>query len=427
MNRSRRLSGATIGRRDVRGLRAGAALLLLLLAGACGSSPSGSSGDAAAAGSAAGRAGSAGSVGTSGGAGDTGSAGSAGSAGAAGNAGTAGDTGGGGTTPKVIATSPSHGATNVARNSIVSATFDQAMDPTTFTASAFTLTAGVGLIPVPGTVTYARSTALFSPAAQLASGGSFTATVTTAAKSVSGAALANNVAWTFTTGATVAAGLPVNLGTAGGYVILAKSGISTVPPAAITGNLGVSPVAATGITGFSLTADATKVFATSPQVTGKVYAANYASPTPANLTTAVADMQLAFTEAAGRPPGVTELGAGNIGGMTLSAGVYKWGTGLLIPSDITLTGSATDVWVFQIAKSLTMSSAAKIVLAGGALPRNIFWQVAGLVDLGTTAHLEGIVLTQTSVTLRTGASLKGQLLAQTAVALQASSVVEPAP
>ena len=226
---------------------------------------------------------------------------------------------------------------------------------------------------------------------------------------------------------TLPAGVPVDLGTVKNYAILAESGISTVPTTAVTGNLGVSPAAATLITGFSLTADSTNVFSTSPQVTGKVYAADCASPTPYALTTAIVDMQLAFTDAAGRAPGVTELGAGNIGGMTLGPGVYKWGTGLLIPTDITLTGTATDVWIFQIAQNLTMSSGTKIVLAGGAQPKNIFWQVAGLVDLGTTAHFEGVVMTQTAVTLRTGASINGRLLAQTAVNLDNSSVVAPAP
>jgi hypothetical protein len=154
----------------------------------------------------------------------------------------------------------------------------------------------------------------------------------------------------------------VNLGTAGNFVILAKSGISTVPTSAITGDLGISPAAASYITGFSLTADATNVFSTSPQVTGKVYAADYAPPTSSNLTTAVGDMGLAFTDAAGRAPDVTELGAGNVGGMTLAPGVYKWSTGLLIPTDVTLDGGATDVWIFQIAQDLTFGSAAKVLL-----------------------------------------------------------------
>ena len=219
--------------------------------------------------------------------------------------------------------------------------------------------------------------------------------------------------------------LPVNLAAAGDFAILAKTGISTVPTSAVTGDLGVSPAAATFITGWSLTADATNVFSTSTQLTGKAYAADYTAPTPSKLTTAVGDMQIAFADAAGRVPGTTELGAGNIGGMTLAPGVYKWGTGLLVPTDVTLDGGATDVWIFQIAQDFTIASGAKIVLAGGALPKNVVWQVAGLVDLGTTAHAEGIVLTQTSVTLRTGASINGRLLAQTAVNIDGSTVVEP--
>ena len=219
----------------------------------------------------------------------------------------------------------------------------------------------------------------------------------------------------------------MNLGTAGHYAILAKSGISTVPTSAITGNLGVSPAAATYITGFSLIADSTNVFSTALQVIGKVYAADYAVPSPSNLTTAIGDMQLAFTDAAGRAPDVTELGAGNIGGKTLVPGVYQWGTGLLIPTNVTLTGTATDVWIFQIAQDLTVSGATSVLLAGGAVPKNVFWQVSGLVDLGTTAHLEGVILSQTSIALHGGASIKGRLLAQTAVTLEASTVVEPAP
>ena len=220
---------------------------------------------------------------------------------------------------------------------------------------------------------------------------------------------------------------PVHLGTAGGFAILAKSGVSTVPAAKVTGHVAVSPAAATFLTGFSLTADATNAFATSKQVTGKVYAANYAPPTPSQLTTAVGDMQLAFVDAAGRAPNVTELGAGDIGGKMLTPGVYKWGTGLLIPTNVTLNGSATSVWIFQIAKNLTVHSAVKLVLAGGALPKNVFWQVAGAVDIGTTAHFAGVILCKTAITLRTGASVSGRLLAQTAVNIDSSVVVEPTP
>lgn len=216
----------------------------------------------------------------------------------------------------------------------------------------------------------------------------------------------------------------VDLGTAGDFAILAKSGISNVPPSAVTGDIGVSPAAATFITGFSLTADATDVFSSSAQVTGRVYAADYESPTPVVMTTAIGDMELAFTDAAGRPSDFTELGAGNIGGMTLEPAVYKWGTGLLIPTDVTLNGSASDVWIFQVAEDLTVANGANVVLTGGALAENVFWQVAGRVDLGTTVHFEGVVLVQTAVTLGTGATVVGRLLAQTAVSLDGNTVVE---
>lgn len=336
----------------------------------------------------------------------------------------------GGTTngkgPTVVSTTPVNGATGVPLNGNLSATFSEAMDPATLTTTSFTVASGG--TAVPGTVLYANRKAVFWPTAALTRSASYTATITTAAHSAAGLPLSAASTWSFAAiGAVGVPGVPVNLGEAGGFVILAKSGISTVPASAITGNIGVSPAAASFITGFSLSADATNVFSTSPQVTGMIYAADYAPPTPSNMTTAIGDLELAFTDAAGRAPGVTELGAGDVGGMTLTAGIYKWGTGLLIPADVTLTGSATDVWIFQIAQDLTISSGVKMHLAGGALPRNVFWQVAGLVSLGTTAHAEGIMLSQTAITLSTGASINGRLFAQTAVNLDGNTVVQPAP
>ena len=217
---------------------------------------------------------------------------------------------------------------------------------------------------------------------------------------------------------------PVVLGAAGTYVILAKSGVSNVPTSAITGNVGLSPAAASFITGLPLTLDAGGTFATTPQVTGNVYAADYTSPTPSNLTTAVSNMQTAYTDAAGRPtPDHTELAAGNIGGLTLPAGLYKWSNTVLIPTNVTLTGGANDTWIFQIAGGLTQSSAAQVILTGGALAANVVWQVFGAVDIGTTARIEGRILSQTSIVLRTGAVANGKLLAQTAVTMAGNTVV----
>ena len=222
-------------------------------------------------------------------------------------------------------------------------------------------------------------------------------------------------------GATLAA---VNLGKASTFVILSKSGISNVPLSNITGDLGVSPISATAITGFSLVADKTKTFSTSTQVTGKVYAANYASPTPANLTTAVLNMQSAYSDGAGRKkPNYTELYSGNLSGKTLTPGLYKWGTGVLVNSQVTLNGGSGDIWIFQIAGNLKLGSGAHVVLSGGAQAKNIFWVVAGYTEIGTTAHMEGTILDQTAIHFLTGASLNGRALAQTAVTLQKNTLV----
>ena len=217
----------------------------------------------------------------------------------------------------------------------------------------------------------------------------------------------------------------VDLGSAGNFVILSKTGISTTGSTSIVGDVGISPAAASYITGFALTLPAAGVFSSSALVTGKVYAPGYADPTSANLTTAVLDMQTAYTNAAGRAPDVTELSAGNIGGLTFAPGVYKWGTGVTIPTDITLSGAANDVWIFQIAQNLDISSAAKVILAGGAQANNIFWVVAGQTTINTTAFFNGNILDQTAIILNTGATLNGRALAQTAVTLDSNSVAIP--
>lgn len=218
---------------------------------------------------------------------------------------------------------------------------------------------------------------------------------------------------------------PVYLGTAGNFVILAKSGISTIPQSEVTGDIGVSPIDQTAITGFSLTIDPSNVFSTSTQVSGKVFAADYATPTPVNLTTAIGDMESAYNNAAGRTnPDFTEIGAGEIGGLTLVPGLYKWSTDVLITNDVTINGGPNDIWIFQIAGGITIANGKKVVLSGGAQSKNIFWQSAGIVSVGTTAKLIGIVLAQTSINLSTGATVDGLLLAQTAVTLDASVVTK---
>jgi Ice-binding-like len=218
--------------------------------------------------------------------------------------------------------------------------------------------------------------------------------------------------------------VPVDLGTAGNYAILAKSGISSVSNSIITGDIGVSPIAATAITGFSLTKHATNKFSVSNQIIGKAYAADYA-PTASKLTTAISNMETAYTDAAGRAVNYHELYAGDISGQTLTPGVYKWGTGVLINSDVTLNGGPNDVFIFQIGKGITQATGTRIILKGGVQAKNIFWQSAETVAIGTDAHFEGNILGMTNITLCANASIHGRLLAQTAVTLIKNTVVAP--
>ena len=212
----------------------------------------------------------------------------------------------------------------------------------------------------------------------------------------------------------------VNLGVAGNFTILSKSGITDVYKSVVTGDIGTSPItgAAIGLT--------------CPEVLGTIYTVDAAGPLPcrvtnaSRLTTAVSNMQTAYTDAAGRVnPKFFNLGAGNIGGKTLTPGLYKWTSSVIIPTNISISGSATDVWIFQVAGTLDMSSAVKIILKGGAKASNIFWQTAGAVTLGTTSHFEGIILSQTGINMKTGGTINGRLLAQTAVTLQKNTVTRP--
>jgi hypothetical protein len=224
-------------------------------------------------------------------------------------------------------------------------------------------------------------------------------------------------------------GSAANHAAPGSYALLAKTGITNVTGSSITGgDVGLSPAAASFITGFSLIADATNVFSMSASVVApaKVYASDYATPTPSNLTTAIVAMQTAYTDAATRTlPDFLNLGSGNLGGKTLVPGLYTWGTGVTIPTDVTLAGGANDVWIFQISNDLDLSSATHVLLSGGASAANVFWQVAGQVTIHANAHFEGVVLCKTAITLQTLASLHGRALAQTLIALDNDAVTAP--
>jgi hypothetical protein len=199
----------------------------------------------------------------------------------------------------------------------------------------------------------------------------------------------------------------------------------------VTGNVGLSPASRAYLTGWSLINEPTDTSFTSVQVAapGKLFAAdNVGGTTASSLTTAVLNMETAYTDAAGRTAtsaATTNVGAGTLTGLTLAPGVYEWGTSVSIPTDLTLNGSATDVWIFKVAGTLNMASAKKVILSGGAQAKNIFWQVTGAVSVGANTHFEGIILGQTAITFGNLASINGRLLAQTAINLDATTVTQP--
>jgi len=221
--------------------------------------------------------------------------------------------------------------------------------------------------------------------------------------------------------APAAAVLPiVNLGLAGNFAILSKSGVTDVYKSTVTGDVGSSPITGAAI------------LLTCPEVLGTIYSVDAAGPLPSSvnnpgmLTTAVSNMEAAYTDAAGRiNPDFLNLGAGSIGGLTLTPGLYKWTSTLTIPTDVTLSGGPNDVFIFQIQGTFTMASAVKVILTGGVQAKNIFWQASGAVTFGTTSHFEGNILGMTGINLQTGATMNGRMLAQTAVTLEMNTVVKP--
>jgi len=243
-----------------------------------------------------------------------------------------------------------------------------------------------------------------------------------ASKDISAADATQN--FTLVPGQATASGqAPVGLGTAGNFAILTKTGITDVPASVITGNIGTSPItgAAIGVT--------------CAEVTGTIYSVDATGPAckttdAALLTTAVSNMETAYTDAAGRTAGVgpfLNVGAGTVANQTLVPGVYTWGSAVTITTDLTLSGGPNDVWIFQVTGTLDIAPGKQVLLTGGALAKNIFWQATGAVTLGTTSHFEGIILAKTNIALTTGASINGRLLAQTAVTLQSNTVTQPAP
>ncbi|MBW8890546.1 MAG: DUF3494 domain-containing protein [Fibrobacteres bacterium] len=219
----------------------------------------------------------------------------------------------------------------------------------------------------------------------------------------------------------------VNLGSTAKFAVLAGSLISNVPGSAITGDVALSPSAGSMITGFG-----------ADEITGTVYTVDQTGPAgsvaaASDLTTAKGDLTIAYNDAAGRTPvpegPFLDPGAGDIGGLTLIPGLYKFTSALSITgSDVTLSGTAEDVWIFQIASGLNVGNGIKVILSGGAQAANIFWQVGTSATLGTTSVFKGTIMADQSISLNTGATLDGRALASiAAVTLASSTVTRPDP
>lgn len=215
---------------------------------------------------------------------------------------------------------------------------------------------------------------------------------------------------------------PIDLRTAGNFVILARTEITNGPTSAIIGNVGLSP--ATGAA----------IDLTCAEVTGVIYTVGAAGPpcrvrNASLLSAAVADAVNAFeNDGKGRAPDYTGLGGGNIGGHNLGPATYKWSTGVQIPANLTLTGGPNDVWIFLITQDLSVGSGVQIILAGGALPENVYWLTLAAdadVDIGMNAQFKGVIMSETSIVMRTGASIVGRVLAATAVNLDQNAITQP--
>ncbi|MFV5699336.1 Ig-like domain-containing protein [Flavobacterium sp. ZT3R17] len=310
------------------------------------------------------------------------------------------------TAPKVTATDPADNATGVAVNKIITANFSTAMDPLTINATTFTLKNGNTIVP--GVVSYLGTTLSFNPTNNLLAGTTYTATINTGAKNLAGMSLANDYVWNFSTNSAVI-GNTVNLGSAERFGILSGVGVSNNAGFSVINNMdvGISPGVRSSITGFP----------PAIIVNGAIYASDDIAPAgvAAMLTQAKLDLTNAYLFAEGASYSAPITVSGDQGGKTLVAGIYKSTSTLLVQSgDLTLSGSATDVWIFQVASAFTTIGGAggNIKLTGGALAKNVFWQTGSSATIGDYTSFVGNILALQSITMGSHSTAQGRMLAR---------------
>lgn len=353
----------------------------------------------------------------------------------------------------ITSTTPEDGAVDVAVNTPILATFSQKMDPASIALPGAVSVKKLGT-DVPGVFTYGTiagvETLTFTPTVALSPGQLYTATVTTlvttlaipaivadplavppvvAAPAEPAKPMTHDVAWIFTTKAlTGSARMPIPLGEVGHYAVFAESAITNTGTSAITGDIGIHPFAASFMTGFAFNGfPGTDGFDTSAQIIGKAYAPDYPEPTATLVNTARLDKDTAQVAVmAATLPDATELAAGDLSGLTLPPGLYKWSSAILINSDLTLdaAGDSNAVWLFQVDGALTQAAAVQVVLSGGALPKNVFWAVEA-ATLGSTSTMQGNLFSRSAITMGANAIIKGRALAHTAVTMDGATITRP--
>jgi hypothetical protein len=322
------------------------------------------------------------------------------------------------TLPTVPSVTPSNASIGVCPNTgFITATFSKAMNPNTITTTTFTLTGPPNATSVSGQVTYSSSTlvATFTPSASLSTNSQYTATITTGVQDTFGNSLAANKVWTFTTASAPCggAGGAIALGASCSFGILgATPVVSSIGPTTVSGDVGIWP--ALSITGFP-----------PGTITGAFH------PGDSIAMTAQGDLTTAYNNAAGAAGGAVLTA--DIGGQTLAPGVYKTTSAqptLGITGNLTLSGNG--VYIFQIVSSLTTAAgsssvpASQVILSGGAVAHDVFWQVGSSATLGTYSKFAGTIMSNVSITAGTGATLNGRALARTgAVTLDSNPVIVP--
>ena len=313
--------------------------------------------------------------------------------------------------PTVISVTPLNAAVGVCPNTVITASFSEAMNPATINTTTFTLM-GPGTTPVAGGVALdgTGKIAAFTPSSSLALSTTYIATITTGAQDLSSNGLASNYGWTFIT-ATVACQVPVPLGSAATFLVLAGSTVTNTGPTIITGgNLGLSPGSA--VTGFP------------PGTLTPPAVMHVTDPVAAQ---AQLDLTIAYNDAAGL------LGAavlpGDMSGLTFTPGLYKTSsTVMLSAGNVTLDaqGNANAVFIFQVGSTLTTIGSTQVILAGSAQAKNVFWQIGSSATLGTNSSFQGTIMSLESITLDTGATLVGRALARNAaVTMDSNTVTAP--